>query len=100
MKKLLARLGYSLLIISLCGITARGQEQPSALSLYSPVERQLTGAQHHLYTLGLKHGQIAEVVVEQRGLDVVVAGSAPDGHRLIEVDTPSGAEGDEERVSS
>ncbi|MFL6276853.1 MAG: hypothetical protein ACJ74G_16830 [Blastocatellia bacterium] len=52
MKKLLARLGYSLLITFLCLIMARAQEQPSALSLYSPVERQLTGAQRHLYTQG------------------------------------------------
>lgn len=98
MKKLLARLGYSLLIISLCVITARAQEQASALSLYSPVERQLTGAQRHLYTLGLKHGQIAEVVVEQLGIDVVVTVSAPDGQRLFAVDTPTGAQGDEKAV--
>ncbi|HKQ06277.1 MAG TPA: S41 family peptidase [Blastocatellia bacterium] len=98
MKKLLARPSYLLLITFLCVITARAQEQASALSLYSPVERQLTGAQRQLYTLGLKHGQIAEVVVEQRGLDVVVAVSAPDGHRLFEVDTPTGAQGDEKVV--
>lgn len=98
MKKFLARLGYLLLITFLCVITARAQEQASALSLYSPVERQLTGAQRHLYTLGLKHGQIAEVVVEQRGIDVVVAVSAPDGKRLFEVDTPTGAQGDEKVV--
>src|SRR5437763_8734390 len=95
MNNLRARLGGLLLVICLCTINALAQAQSQELSLYSPVERELAGAEQHTYTLHLKQGQIAQVVTEQRGIDVAVAVIAPDGKRLFEVDSPTGARGDE-----
>jgi C-terminal processing protease CtpA/Prc len=95
MNNLRARLGGLLLIICLCAISSLAQAQSQELSLYSPVERELAGAEPHTYTLHLKQGQIAQVVTEQRGIDVAVAVIAPDGKRLFEVDSPTGARGDE-----
>ncbi|HJQ22943.1 MAG TPA: S41 family peptidase [Blastocatellia bacterium] len=100
MKNLRARLCFLLLVICLCAASALAQAQAQALSLYSPVERQLTGAERHTYTLDLKQGQIAQIVTQQRGIDVVVTVFAPDGKRLFEVDTPNGAWGDEKAFIS
>jgi erythromycin esterase len=43
----------------------------------------------------LSQGQSADVIVTQRGVDVVVAVRAPDGTLLDEVDSPNGRNGDE-----
>lgn len=60
-----------------------------------PAERELRGGETHEYSLRLGAGEYAHVVVEQRGIDVVVAAYAPDGTKLTEVDSPNGANGPE-----
>ncbi|HEV8486799.1 MAG TPA: tetratricopeptide repeat protein [Blastocatellia bacterium] len=60
-----------------------------------PVERELGGGGTHLYELTLASGQYLRLVVDQRGIDVVVAVFDPGGKQLIEVDSPNGSRGPE-----
>ncbi|MGB7924025.1 MAG: CHAT domain-containing protein [Pyrinomonadaceae bacterium] len=61
----------------------------------SPLERDLTVGDIHSYRLTLTSGQFMWAVVDQRGIDVVVALYGPDSKRLMEVDNPVGAWGPE-----
>jgi CHAT domain-containing protein/tetratricopeptide (TPR) repeat protein len=60
-----------------------------------PVSKQLNGTEVHSYQIALPAGQYSRVVVEQRGIDVVVRVVNADGHEVTEVDTPNGAQGPE-----
>lgn len=59
------------------------------------IEQQLRGGEEHEYTLQLRAGSFARVVVEQQGIDVVVTAFAPNDKTLGEVDSPNGANGPE-----
>lgn len=87
--------GILVTIISSCALGAIAQEQPRVLTLNSPIERELAAGQKHGYSLNLKPNQIARVVVEQRGVDLVVAVISPGGKKLFEVDSPTGTQGNE-----
>jgi erythromycin esterase len=65
------------------------------VATHFPAERELRGGESHEYSLRLNAGEYAHVVVEQRGIDVVVVAFAPDGTKLSEVDSPNGANGPE-----
>ena len=66
-----------------------------ALELRKPVQREMPSEQVHSYSVQLTAGQVLDLVVEQKGVDLVVGVSAPDGRSLVEVDSPYGAEGPE-----
>lgn len=66
-----------------------------SLELGQAVERELAGGQMHSYRIALEAGQFLHVVIEQRGIDVVVTLFGPDGKKLAEVDSPNGAQGPE-----
>src|SRR5437763_1372443 len=61
----------------------------------NPIERALNGGESHRFTLKLKSNQYLRVTADQRGIDVVVTLFAPDGRKLMEVDTPNGEQGPE-----
>ncbi|HEV7643515.1 MAG TPA: tetratricopeptide repeat protein [Pyrinomonadaceae bacterium] len=65
------------------------------LSLGQPIERELKGDEAHSYTVAVNSGQYLHVVVDQRGIDVVVALFGIDGKKLAEVDSPNGSQGPE-----
>jgi ketosteroid isomerase-like protein len=66
------------------------------LDVSKPVERELAGAdQPHSYLIDLKRGDMLDLAVEQRGVDVILQLYAPDGQLLGEYDSPNGAQGDE-----
>jgi CHAT domain-containing protein/Flp pilus assembly protein TadD len=65
------------------------------LEMGKPIERELAGRQSHVYQITLATGQYLNVVVEQRGVDVVVTLLGPDSKKLIEVDSPNGTQGPE-----
>ena len=52
-----------------------------------PVERELAGGQSHSYQLTLAADQYLLVVVEQRGIDVVVQLLGPDDKQIMEFDS-------------
>ncbi|MDQ3009605.1 MAG: CHAT domain-containing protein [Acidobacteriota bacterium] len=74
---------------------AQSEAEPRRLKVGGPVERELAGGQQHAYQITLTAGQYLNVVVEQRGIDVVVTLLGPDGKKLIEVDSPNGMQGPE-----
>src|SRR5262249_48529367 len=73
---------------------ARDQNIPR-LEPGQPVERELAGGQTHTYQLALAVNQYLRVAVEQKGIDVVVTLFGPNSQKLIEVDSPNGAQGPE-----
>jgi C-terminal processing protease CtpA/Prc len=95
MLSLLRRLLPLILIFSSNAPKATAQDQPRTLTVNSRIERELAGGQTHSYALNLRSNQIARVIIEQRGVDVVVGVISPDGKKLFEVDSPTGTQGDE-----
>ncbi len=68
---------------------------PVRLEPGHPVSRTLSGGEAHSYLVALKAGQYVRLTAEQKGIDVVLRLLAPDGHELISVDSPNGAQGPE-----
>lgn len=62
------------------------QEQGSALVVGQSIVREMRGGEQHTYHVSLSAGQYARVVVDQKGIDVVVALLGADGKPLLEVD--------------
>jgi CHAT domain-containing protein/tetratricopeptide (TPR) repeat protein len=60
-----------------------------------PLERELAGGEVHSYRLRLTAGQFIRAIFEQRGIDILVTLSGPDGEPLLQVDNPVGAWGPE-----
>lgn len=74
---------------------AQSGKDMQALEQGKAIEGELAGGQSHSYQIKLAAGQFLDVVIEQRGIDVVVTLYAPDGKELIEVDSPNGTQGPE-----
>lgn len=66
-----------------------------ALEVGKPIEREMAGRESHTYRFALDSGQFIYAIVDQRGIDVVVTLSDPDGEKLVEMDSPSGGHGPE-----
>ncbi|HJQ22261.1 MAG TPA: hypothetical protein VKA60_00005, partial [Blastocatellia bacterium] len=85
----------------LCAVLSAGawgaarQAEVSELRAGPGVERELKGGESHSYRIALATGQYLQVVVEQKGVDVVVRLFGPDGKQLTEVDSPNGTQGPE-----
>src|SRR5215470_221887 len=61
-----------------------------------PIRRELAGGQQHAYQIRLDANQFLKVVVEQKGIDVVAHVSGPDGKQILEFDSESRSQGQEE----
>lgn len=59
------------------------------------IERQLEGGESHFYQIYLDKGQFLHLIVEQKGIDVVVTAIGPDSQEVVEVDSPTGSQGQE-----
>ena len=94
---LISRSLLLLLTLSLLAgpVAAQNEKDLPVLELGKPIERELAGGQAHDYRLTLTAGQFLYVTVEQRGIDVVASLVAPDGKKLIEMDSPNGTQGPE-----
>jgi erythromycin esterase len=88
-----------LVVLSIQCAVARGQVDSSnearQLVPGAPVERAMKGSEAHRYRVSLAAGELLEVVVDQRGIDVVGAAFGPDGKKIAEVDSPNGTQGPE-----
>jgi len=73
------------------------QPQRDAGSLQSglPIARTINRGQVHRFTVALEQDQFAQIVVDQRGMDVIVRVLSPDGKSAGEFDSPNGANGPE-----
>ncbi|HMG74239.1 MAG TPA: tetratricopeptide repeat protein [Pyrinomonadaceae bacterium] len=76
-------------------VASQNERDMPALELGKPIERELAGGQSHSYRIELAMNQFLHVVVEQKGIDVVVTLFAPDGKKVAEVDSPNGTQGPE-----
>jgi CHAT domain-containing protein/Tfp pilus assembly protein PilF len=74
---------------------AQSAQETDSLEPGKPIERELSGGQSHSYKITMISGQYLQVVVDQRGIDVVVALFAPDGKKIAEVDSEHLIEGSE-----
>ncbi|HLE84494.1 MAG TPA: hypothetical protein VJG13_09155, partial [Thermoanaerobaculia bacterium] len=70
-------------------------EAPRELRAGESLERSLAPEERHIYRLRLGAGDFVEVVVEQRGVDAVVALSDPGEVLLLSIDGPTGPLGEE-----
>lgn len=74
---------------------AHAQSNGGVLQPGKTIEREMTTDDVHSFEVNLDENQLLEMVVEQRGLDVVVKVFAPDGKVLAAFDTPNGTQGPE-----
>ena len=79
---------------SVSGSTASTQNVQT-LEPGHPVEKRIAGGESHSYSVGMIAGQFLRAVIDQRGIDVTVTLSAPDGKELLVIDSPNGEEGPE-----
>lgn len=73
-------------------LTVNGQ---TPLQIGMPIERSVTSGQTHEFTVTLAENSFVQLVLEQKGVDVVIRVSAPDNKNVGEFDSPTGAEGTE-----
>jgi tetratricopeptide (TPR) repeat protein len=69
--------------------------QPVKLEAGKPIEREMKGAEEHVYSVDIDSQQYIDAVVEQRGIDVEVTLTSPDGKTLVKMDSPNGTDGPE-----
>lgn len=60
-----------------------------------PIERSIAPGQTHLYTINLEEGQFLQLVVAQRGIDVIIHVTDPNRKNLGDFDSPNGDSGPE-----
>lgn len=82
------------LMCLLSGESAKAQA-PAALQSGKAIERTLASGENHTFTLNLEPDQFAQLVVDQRGIDVIVRVFSPVGKTLGEFDSPNGKDGPE-----
>jgi hypothetical protein len=75
--------------------TAPSAQESVSLEPGKPVERELSGGGSHSYKITMTSGQYLRVVVSQRGIDALVALFAPDGKKIVEVDSEQATVGSE-----
>ncbi len=75
-------------VLLMCGAVNARQDQASAqvLTVGQPVIREMRGGEQHSYQLHLSAGEMARVVLDQKGIDVVLALMGADGKPILEVD--------------
>jgi CHAT domain-containing protein/Flp pilus assembly protein TadD len=76
-------------------LAAQNDKSIPTLEPGRPVERELAGGGSHSYQIVFTSNQFFRVVVDQRGIDVVVILFGVDGKQLNEVDSPNGTQGPE-----
>ena len=67
-----------------------------ALAPGSSIERELSGGEAHLYRLTLISGQYLRLSVVQKGINVIVRLSGPDGNQIAEVNNQNNVQLQEE----
>ncbi|MBI4747226.1 MAG: tetratricopeptide repeat protein [Acidobacteria bacterium] len=77
----------------------QSQSQSAAYDFQNPTQREMRGGETHTYTFKLKANELMRLVIEQRGIDVVLRWLGPDGTVLDEVDSPTGIQGPETLIT-
>lgn len=79
-------IGSAASVIPAAGRQASPDAPAVLLNLGAPIEREISGAASHAYQLSVAPGEVARLVVEQRGIDVFIELVAPDGARIARID--------------
>src|SRR5262245_8595735 len=74
---------------------AQDEQRVLPLEPGNRIEREMSGGNSHSYRIAIVSDQYLRVVLEQQGIDVVLALFAPDGKKMKEVDSLNGATGPE-----
>lgn len=90
MSKLPALLG-----LLICVFLTANAQTATTLQVGTPIERTLGPGQAQEFTVTLEENNFVQLVVEQRGIDVVVRVVSPAGKALGEFDSPNGNDGPE-----
>lgn len=84
-----------LLTLGICVFLTANAQGPTTLQVGTPVERTLNTGQSQEFTITVEENNFVQLVVEQRGIDVVVRVGSPDGKPMSEYDSPNGNDGPE-----
>lgn len=74
------------------------QTAPTTLRPGTPIERSINRSESHTYTITLGEEEYLQFAVLQRGIDLIVRVTSPDGKSLGDFDTPNGGDGPENVV--
>lgn len=66
-----------------------------AIELGKVIHARLAGGESQIYRLRLTTNQYVHLLIDQRGIDVVVTLIGPDNTKLLKIDSPNGSEGNE-----
>src|SRR5687767_74418 len=78
------------------GSGGHDEKDVRALEPNKPIKSELAGGQEHVYRISLGVNQFLKVIVEQRGIDVVVQVSGPNGKQIQKFDSEIRLQGREE----
>jgi CHAT domain-containing protein/Tfp pilus assembly protein PilF len=81
--------------LALALLAAAPSPDPIPLRPGEPIERELAAGESHVFQIDLTPAHSWRIAVEQRGIDVVLSVSTPDGKRLAAVDSPLDRQGPE-----
>src|SRR5215510_3483682 len=73
----------------------QGEKDVRPLEPGKPIECEIAGGQGHDYRITLSAGQFMKVIVDQRGIDVVVGLLGPDAKQIMEFDSEIRSQGQE-----
>jgi CHAT domain-containing protein/Tfp pilus assembly protein PilF len=70
-------------------------QETELLSPGASIRREMGGGKTHCFRLTLTQGQFTHLIVEQKGVDVDIKITGPDGQTVAEMDSPNGLNGPE-----
>jgi hypothetical protein len=74
---------------------SQGPRDPNALQPGTSISRTVARGQSHQFSIVMEKDQCAQVVVDQRGIDLIVRVYTPNRGNVVEFDSPNGANGAE-----
>src|SRR5882724_8514934 len=85
------------ILVPVAPASKQNSKDAPIISLGRPIEVELAGGQSNWYQVFLKAGEYVHIIVDQRGIDVIVRLYSPEPDRklLMEVDSPNGTQGPE-----
>jgi hypothetical protein len=79
-----------------CSLFANAHAQTSTtLKPGTPIERELGPTQSHDFNVELEANSVLQMAIEQKGIDVIIRVTTPEGKTLGDFDTPNGPNGPE-----
>lgn len=92
-------MGWIKALILVCvsiGVVAAQKPSVPTLQLGTPIERTLSTGQSHTFQVVAEENSLVQIIIEQRGIDVVVRVHHPLGKKPAEYDSPTGTDGAED----